>query len=87
VVRKTQLVLLVHPRHADVLLLDFAEIEERRFPGWRVGSVNLNAVNLSTILRFSETSVLDPYTMTGSAATALLEELTESAPIVGRDKR
>ena len=45
------------------------------------------AVNLSSTLRFSETSMLDPYTMTGSGALALLEELTESAAIIGRDNR
>ena len=74
-------------RHHDVLLLDYREIEERRFAGWRMGSVDLNKVNLSTILRFSETSRLDPYTMTGAGALALVEELTSSAAIVSRDAR
>lgn len=73
------------PRHEEIMLLDFAEIGQRRYPGWRMGSVDLNKVNLSTILRFSEVARLDPYTMTGSAALALLEELTSSAAIVGRD--
>lgn len=77
--------LMIDPRHADVLLLDFAEIEERKFAGWRMGSVDLNKVNLSTILRYSETAKLDPYTMSGSGALALIEELTASAAIVGRD--
>jgi hypothetical protein len=30
------------PRHRDVTLLDYAEITERRFASWRMGSVNLN---------------------------------------------
>jgi hypothetical protein len=75
------------PRHDNVLLLMFDEIEERRFPGWRMGSVDLNKINLSTILRFSETSQLDPYAMSGSSALALIEELTNSAAIVGREIR
>lgn len=74
-------------RHRDILLLDYSEIEERRFAGWRMGSIDLNKVNLSTILRFSETSALDPYSMTGRAALALVEELASSAAIVSRDGR
>jgi hypothetical protein len=73
------------PRHRDVTLLDYAEISERRFASWRMGSVNLNRVNLSIILRFSESPVLDPFSMSGQASLALLEELTSTAAIVSRD--
>ena len=73
------------PRHCDVTLLDYAEITERRFASWRMGSVNLNRVNLSIILRFSESPVLDPFSMSGQASLALLEELTSTAAIVSRD--
>jgi len=73
------------PRHRDVTLLDYAEITERRFAGWRMGSVSLNRVNVGTILRFSESPVLDPFSMSGPASLALLEELTSTAAIVGRD--
>ncbi len=41
-------------RHSDVTILHYAEIEERRFAGWRMGNVDLNKVNLSSILRYSE---------------------------------
>ena len=73
------------PRHRDVTLLDYAEIDERRFAGWRMGSVDLGKVNLSNILRYSEKPVLDPFTMTGRAALALLGELTASAAIVSHE--
>ena len=73
------------PRHHDVTLLDYAEIGERRFAGWRMGCVNLNRVNLGIILRFSEKPALDPFSMTGQATLALIEELTSSAAIVSRD--
>lgn len=72
-------------RHADVTLLEYGEIEERLFPAWRMGCVDLKKVNLSTILRYSEKAVLDPYTMTGKGALALLEELSKTAAIVSRD--
>ena len=73
------------PRHRDVTLLDYAEISERRFATWRMGNVRLNRVNLGTVLRFSETAVLDPFAMSGKAAIALLEELMSTAATVSRD--
>lgn len=75
------------PRHGEILLLDYAEIDERRFGGWRMGSIDMNKVNLGTILRFSEQRKLDPYTMTGASALALIEELASSAAIVSREPR
>lgn len=72
-------------RHQDVTLLRYEEIEERMFSSWRMGSVDLKRINLSTILRYSEKAVLDPFTMTGSGALALLEELAATAAIVSRD--
>jgi hypothetical protein len=50
-----------------------------------MGSVDLGKVNLSNILRYSEKPVLDPFTMTGRAALALLHELTASAAIVSHE--
>ena len=72
-------------RHRDVTLLHYAEIQERRFPAWKMGRVDLKKINLSTILRYSEKPVLDPFSMTGAGALALLEELASTAAIVSRD--
>lgn len=69
-------------RHRDVTLLDYEEIGERRFATWRMGAVNLNRVNLGTILRFSESPAFDPFGMSGKAALALLGELLATAAIV-----
>ena len=73
------------PRHRQVTLLDYAEVTERRFASWRMGRVNLNRVNQGSILRFSESPVLDPFTMSAQAVLALLEELTSTGAIVSRD--
>ena len=73
------------PRHRDVTLLDYAEIDQRGFASWRMGSVNLNRVNQGTILRFSESAVLDPFSMNGPTVLALIEELTSTGAIVSRD--
>lgn len=70
-------------RHRDVVLLHYAEITERRFSGWSMGQVNLARVNPALVLKYSRTPVLDPYGMSGQAAMALLDELVETASIVG----
>jgi len=77
--------ILRDPRHHDVTLLDYAEITERRFAGWRMGCVNLNRVNVGIVLRYSERPSLDPFSMTGSAALALLDELVSTGSIVSRE--
>ncbi|MFZ5538670.1 MAG: BLUF domain-containing protein [Pseudomonadota bacterium] len=71
-------------RHRDVVLLHYEEVTERRFAGWTMGQVNLAKVNPSTLLKYSEKPVLDPYATSGRAAMALLEELIATASIVGR---
>lgn len=71
-------------RHRDITLLHYAEIEERRFAGWRMGTVDLKRINASTIVRFSEKASLDPFSMSGAGALALLEELVATAAIASR---
>ena len=71
-------------RHKDVVVLHYEEVEQRKFAGWTMGQVNLAKVNPSTLLKYSETTVLDPYAMAGRASMALLEELIATAQIIGR---
>jgi hypothetical protein len=72
------------PRHKDVALLHFEEITERRFGGWSMGQVNLNKLNHSLVLKYSEKPELDPYAVSGQVSLALLEDLMASASICGR---
>ena len=71
-------------RHTDVELLTYEEISERRFGGWTMGQVNLNKVNHSILLKYSEKAELDPYAASGKVSLALLEELMATASIIGR---
>ncbi|MFZ5529096.1 MAG: BLUF domain-containing protein [Pseudomonadota bacterium] len=71
-------------RHRDVILLHYEEIAERRFAGWTMGQVNLQRVNPSILLKYSEKPVLDPYAASGQASMALLDELIATASIVTR---
>jgi hypothetical protein len=76
--------ILRDPRHEQVTLLHYEEIAERRFAGWTMGLVNLERINPSTVLKFSEKPALDPFSVSGRASMALLEELIATASIIGR---
>jgi hypothetical protein len=71
-------------RHKDVALLHYEEISERRFGGWTMGQVNLSKLNHSILLKYSERSELDPYSVSGKVSLALLEDLMATAAICGR---
>lgn len=71
-------------RHRDVALLQYEEISERRFSGWTMGQVNLQKINHSILLKYSEKPELDPYSVSGKISMALLEELMATASIIGR---
>ena len=75
--------LLADPRHKDVTILDYAEIDERRFFSWRMGRVDMDRLNAGVTLRYSETRHLDPFMIPGLIAVALLEELMNTASVVG----
>lgn len=72
------------PRHTDIALLHYEETAERKFSGWTMGQVNVAKVNASVLLKYSEKPVLDPFSTSGVASMALLEELMATAQVVGR---
>jgi hypothetical protein len=71
-------------RHTDVMVLDFAEVAQRRFSDWSMGQVNLAKINPCLLLKYSATTDIDPYAMSGKTSLALLEELIATAAIIGR---
>lgn len=68
-------------RHSSVTLIDYAEISTRQFASWRMGSVDLSRINLSTMLRYSEKPKLDPLHLSATSALALLTDLVGNAAI------
>ena len=70
------------PRHHDVVLLSFDEIAERRFAGWAMGQGHMNMLNPALLLKYSESAVLDPYTVSGKASMALFDELVATASVM-----
>jgi Sensors of blue-light using FAD len=71
-------------RHTNVRILTFEEIRERKFCGWTMGQVNLAKVNPGLLLKYHEKPALDPFTCSGHATMALLDELVATASIVNR---
>ena len=73
--------IVADPRHTDVQLLLYEEISERSFAGWTMGKANLERVNRSVLLKYSEKAELDPYTVSGKVSMALLQDLMDTASI------
>jgi hypothetical protein len=69
------------PRHRDVALLSYEEIGERHFSSWSMGQVNMSRLNPALVLKYFESTVLDPYTVSGKASVALFNELVATASI------
>jgi len=71
-------------RHSEVVLLDYEEISERGFACWSMGQVNLARLNPALLMKYSETAVLDPYSVSGAVSVALFKELAATASVMGQ---
>lgn len=69
------------PRHHEINLLAYAEIDERRFAGWSMGQVNLARLNPALVLKYAPTTKIDPFELGGRALEALFEELIATGAI------
>jgi len=71
-------------RHEHVRILTYAEIGERKFYSWTMGQVDMAKINPGLLLKYHERAVLDPFSATGEATMALLDELVASGSIISR---
>ena len=71
-------------RNTDVQMLSYEEISERRFGNWTMGQVNLANINPALLLKFSERAELNPFSCTGAATMALLQEIAATGSIISR---
>jgi len=71
-------------RHSDVTLLLFEEISERHYGHWTMAQLDVAQLNPATVLRYFETSRLDPFSQSGRATQRLLEELVDAGAMVSR---
>ena len=68
-------------RHANVRLLAFEEIRERKFSNWTMGHVDLARVNPGLLLKYHVRAELEPFASSGAATMALLDELVATAAV------
>jgi hypothetical protein len=73
---------VVDGRHADVTLLGYEEVAERRYAGWAMGQANMARLNPALLLKYSERAALDPYALSNRAVIALFDELVATAAIM-----
>lgn len=71
-------------RHQHMTILSFEEITERRFGNWTMGRVNVDSINAATLLKYSETAAIDPFSCSSQAMMSLLTELIATGSIVNR---
>ena len=74
--------IVTDPRHHDVVLLSYEEVDERRFAGWSMGRANLSRLNPALVMKYSETTLLNPYAVSGKMSMALFNEMVASAAII-----
>ena len=59
-------------RHTDVLLLEYADIEERTFGSWTMGFLKSSEVDRETVSAYAKGNKFDPYLLTGEQAQNFL---------------
>lgn len=69
------------PRHANVRILAYEEISERRFGGWTMGQVNIKRISPALLLKYGEKPELNPFACSGKGSLALLDDLISTGLI------
>ena len=64
-------------RHADIRLLDYRDIRERRFGEWTMAYARADDVTERLVLRFSEKAAFDAYALDGRQAIDFLAAVCE----------
>lgn len=77
--------ILRDPRHADIVILDYREIDRRWFAGWGMHHVPPLWSTRQRLLRYGERETFAPRTMPAGSALALLEDLSRADAAEGGD--
>ena len=81
-VNKTYHNILNDPRHSDIVMLDYKEINQRDFSEWHMGYVPTSSLTHDINTRFSGTEHFDPYEMSGESARQMMVALRDVVPTV-----
>jgi len=71
--------ILIDKRHVNAELIDFSEIDHRNFSVWSMKLVQINNQPevRNVILKYSNSNVFSPISMTGKQSLDFLREITE----------
>ena len=75
--------ILADSRHRDPAILDFSEINSRKFTQWSMGSLSSLESNRAIYLKYSRSASFDPYTMSPSTLHAFFDEIMQNAAWIG----
>lgn len=75
-VNQTYARILGDPRHADVQVLDYREVDRRLFPDWGMHALAPALLTRQRLLRYGERELFTPTRMSAASALALLEDLS-----------
>lgn len=74
--------ILSDPRHRDVILLDYRDIDEREFDTWSMGYVPSSSLTTDVNIKYSATRNFNPYHMSGKSVHGLLLSLKDAVPTI-----
>ena len=69
-------------RHSNIVLLDYTEISEREFGDWSMSYVPNMSLTKPINLKFSGSSIFDPYQMSGESVHKMMLELRDVLGVV-----
>ncbi|ARN73013.1 BLUF domain-containing protein [Oceanicoccus sagamiensis] len=74
--------ILNDPRHNDIVMLDYREVDSRKFDAWSMGYMPESSLTTPLNLRYSGTPEFDPYDMSGESAYQMMLELGATVPVI-----
>jgi len=74
--------ILNDPRHSDIILLSYKDIDSRSFSSWGMAYIPEQNLTDAINLKYSGTPDFDPYTMSGDSSFNMLLELADSLPTI-----
>jgi hypothetical protein len=73
--------LVAHPKHHDLLLLEYGYIHRRDFADWTMAAVSTTNIPLKLLDRYKVLETFDPFHMSGDAARVFLLEVSKTGAI------
>ena len=71
--------ILKDPRHNDIVLLHYDEITQRAFADWSMGYIPESTLTKPLIIKYTQKSSFNPYTMPAKNIYQLLADLKKNA--------